>query len=156
MCQFLRLLAILQFSTFLVGCKTVDIQDVGVINITDDTVFIRLVTSEDLSLLKRPADSQYINLEYQTSNTKNTSEFESPGLPEEYPFVVSGKNSEPCQLEKYCTIWMIPMESFISWALYSYEYKLSPGDSIKLRLSGGSIGCCSQESNTVTVELTEP
>ena len=154
--RYFKALGIVFYLAIIGGCANLEINSAEVLEFTDDAVLVRLTTSQDIDESGGAISARNIFLEYEPSSTTVISEQSySKSSALEFPFIVYEKRIGSCKVGSHCSDWRIPRQDQINLALNRYEYNLISGTSIKLRLAGGRIGCCSLKSNIVTIILND-
>lgn len=141
------------FLFLLSSCAQVKIVESSVKDINNKLITLELVTNKDLKKYKNSFYAHHVYLNYMPSNTLITTEFDNPPKPWKFPFSSSFIKSEPCGNKNYCSIWRIPVSRKMSISLNDYEYILKKGDSIILKLGGGTMHGTVLKSNIITQEI---
>ena len=123
------------------------------VEIDDRNVTLQVITNKDLSAFENSFYAYQVYVAYRPDSTTVTSEFDDPGRPHKYPFSVFLRDTVGCNAAEHCTRWAILREDFLGMSLNDYEYKIERGDSIELRIGGGTKHGTWLRSNVVEVAV---
>jgi hypothetical protein len=146
-------LVLLSLVSTALGCARVEIVSSRIADATPEHVVVELVTTKDLRQFDKSYFADHVYLSYEPSGTQISTEFEKPGRAGTFPFASDKPEFIECGASRHCSKWSIPLEYSTNISLYTYKYKLREGDTLELKIGGGSMAGGRLTSNVVLLKV---
>ena len=135
------------------GCAHVEIVSTRIAEVTPEHLVVEIVTTKDLRRFDKSYFADHVYLSYQPEKTQISSDFDKPGRAWKFPFDLHSPQFMECGSRLHCSRWSIPVEDSTNINLYRYKYKLSEGDTLEVKIGGGSMGGGRLTSNVVLLKV---
>jgi hypothetical protein len=131
----------------------VKLLDAAAIQSSSENLTLKIRTDKKLEKYEDSFFAHHVYLKYTTSNTKVKKLIESASGYWEFPFSVTNYEAQPCEMEGACYIWQIPMKGEANRNAINYMYEIKPGDTITIKIGGGTMHGTQLKSDPEVVEI---
>jgi FlaG/FlaF family flagellin (archaellin) len=138
---------------FLSSCANVKILDATAVQSSSENLTLKIRTNNKLEKYEDSFFAHHVYLKYITSNTEVKKLIESASSYWGFPFSVSNYEALSCEGEGVCYIWQIPMKDEANINAISYTYEIKSGDTITIKIGGGTMHGAQLKSGTKVVAI---